>query len=513
MNRRTYLKLAGASGVAAGLAGCSGLLPGPEEDRRETDTPSPMGTDDEEPTATPDGTVTYRGMEFDTVLDAERDLLMDANGNRPIDEKLLTFMERDRALLEFGPGRYRFDDSHRIERAIENVGIVGRGDSRRDVVFWTPDSEGKDFLNVRGGGSGFLLENVTFDHMEGAGSIGSTLRMQDRLHVHNVEHVGFNPTDNEGAVDNLSPQILSPDGRAVVERFVRTGPTDIVSHGHLDGNANEGAIWLGRDHVGELVIRNSRIENTGTNAVYASRVPGNVVVEDSTFVNNNQASLRIGGKGTVVRGCRFLVDTDDAHPGNRGSYINPNGIIWETGPLGETGGRIENCEFVYRSAPEDTKAAIWADGSAGGFAVENTVFRMGVPGVTAIRADDPEKPRLGVTAAKPWGVTLSGVVVEASAGVDGAMVQITGRPDSVLDGCCFSVPDARGVIELSKSPGSAIRNLNVTHDGDVSDAVDVISTNESPRTLLRDIDVTDTGCGSDAAGNSTPDLSSSPAGN
>ncbi len=520
MKRRTYLRAAGASALAVGLAGCGGLIPGKDDEGRGTVSQTegrPSGTTEpgEEDRFPTEGPVEYRGIEFDRVLDAERDFRMDANGNRPIDGDILELMSMDRTLLRVRPGRYKFHDEHRIERAFENIGIVGVGDSHRDVVFWTPETEGRKFLNVREGGSGFLLENVTFDHMDGDGSIGSTLRMHDKLRVHTVEHIGHNPTDNNGAVDNLIAQVLDSDGRGIIEGFVRAGPTNITSHGHLGDDANEGCIYVGGDHAGELLIRDSHIENTGTNAIYASRVPGNVIIENTAFVNNNQASLRIGGEGSVVRDCRFLIDTDNANPDNGGEYINPNAILWETGSFGKTGGRIEGCEFVYRSAPPDAKAAIWADGSAGAFTVSDTSFEIDVPGITAIRADDPEDPRLGATAAKPWGVTLSNVVIDTSEGVDGALIRLTGRPNSVIDGCCLSVSDARGVIKLAGSPESAIQNLNVMYELNIAESADVVNMSGSAGTLLRDINVNDAGCAAgvaEDAGTTTPDASSLPEG-
>ncbi|SEO22781.1 Right handed beta helix region [Halogranum amylolyticum] len=468
VDRRQYLGLVAAVATAGALAGCSEIA----RERPKTPTRGPGPGPEPGPVTTRPGPAPDRseravryGVEFDRILDAVADLGMDPTGERPIDDAFESFLARRRTLLEFPPGVYRFDENHAVE-SVDNLGILGRGRTRSDVVFRTPSREGRQFVNVRAGGVGFLLENVTFDHGPGDGSIGNVLRLDDRLRVQNVEHVGFNPIVQNGALDNLSPQILTEGGLAVVDSYVRTGPTHIVSHGSLDGTANAGCIWLGEDHVGTLRIRNCHFANTGTNAIYCSRAPGRVEVVDCRFENNNQASLRIGGKGTLVRGCTFRFDTDDAHRENLGEHINPNAILWETGNRGQRGGVIESCSFVYDSAPVRTNAAIWADGSAGAFTVRDCRFSIDVPGVRAIRVDDPRRPRLGKTAARPWGVTLTNIVVEGRTTGFVPMIEISGRPNSTLDGCCLSVSDATHVVKLVSSPGSSIQNVNVSETGE-----------------------------------------------
>jgi predicted small lipoprotein YifL len=461
MNRRQYLKLVGATVTAGALAGC-GQKTQTEAPPTET-APQTGGQSTAEPTSTEAGPY---GFEFDTVLDAVADLGMDPTGEEPIDDALDRFISRTSTLLEVPPGRYRFEEDHVFKRA-DTLGIRGTGEHRRKAVFWSRSNEGRQFLNVRKGGNGLLLENVSFDHGNGPGSIGNILRLDDNLRVENVEHLGFNPISQNGAIDNLSPQILTRDGTAIVNRFMRTGPSDIVSHGHLDDNSNAGCIWLGEDHLGTLVISRSVFKNMGTNAIYCSRTPGGVEVRNCTFTNNNQSSLRIGGRGSLVKNCTFTVDTANARKDNRGEFINPNGIVWETGNLGLTGGSIEGCTFVFESGPSDRSlSGIWADGSAGAFSVRDCRFVINMSNGRAIRIDDPQDPRLGVTAARPWGVTLSNIVVEGSVATKPTpLIEIIGRPNSKLANCCFSIPDDEGVVKLVASPESSLQDINVTGSG------------------------------------------------
>jgi hypothetical protein len=465
MNRRQYLTLATATATVGLIAGCSEI----RRDGPKTPTPvTPEGprtaTPEREPGPdTGDPSVRY-GISFDRVVNAVDDLGMDPTGMTPIDAALAGVLTNG-TLVEFPAGTYFLRDSVEVAY-VARWGVRGLGDAPTDVRFVSTPGEGKQLVKIDDG-EGLLVENVAFDYSEvREGSLGLVLKARDGLRVQDVHFVGFNPNVEEGGVVNLSPQALSPTGRAVVDGLVRTGPTDIRPHRHLPGPANEpGIVWLGKRHRGTLVVRNSHLENGGENGIYASRTSGKVHVENSFFKNNNQASLRIGGSGSHVKNCRFVVDTENAHPDNENGFINPHCILWETGQRGLSGGRIEGCSFVYKSVPKTPLVAVWADGSAGAFTIENTRFTIDVPGVQAVRADDPRTPRLGRTAATPWDVTLTNVLVEGSGSGVVPIVQIDGRPNSTLDNCCLSVSNVTSAVRLTNSPGSSLRNINVSGRG------------------------------------------------
>ncbi|MFC7250479.1 twin-arginine translocation signal domain-containing protein [Halomicroarcula sp. GCM10025324] len=480
MNRRDFLaKSAVLAGVGA-LSGCSWL----SSTNRDPDTESPPSGQTEQPpskeTPTPDTSDSLsprHGISFGTVVNAVEDLGMDPTGQEPIDDELQATLEQGNVLVAFPPGRYLFE-SEPEPQPVTNWGVLGLGTEPRDVRFVTTPGEGRNLLNSDGG-SGQLVENVAFDYSDSTeGSIGLIMRATDKIHVQDVEFVGFNPTVEGGALDNLVPMALDPDGTAVVDGLVRTGPTDIVSHGHLDNNANAGCIWLGERHVGNLYIRNSHIANTGTNAIYASRTRGGVHISDSLFENNNQTSLRVGGEGSVVENCRFVIDTETVHPDNQGSLINPHGIIWETGRLGMTGGRIENCEFIVRNSPERTQAAVWADGSAGSFELVDCRFEIDADGVQAIRIDDPRDPRLGVTAERPWNATIRNVVAVGNS-FGKPVIEINGRPGSLIEGGCILWSQFRDAIIVNESDNTTIRNINIDVEGaDVTQVASSVNIDE-----------------------------------
>ncbi|MDQ2054463.1 right-handed parallel beta-helix repeat-containing protein [Halobellus sp. H-GB7] len=443
MNRRNLIKRSAALAGIGSLAGCN--FGAGQSDRKPADDGSetPAGT-----STTPDGAEPSRyGISFGNVVDAVADLGMDPEGNEPIDDALASTLDRGDTLVEFPPGTYYFAEEHRVD-SVTNWGIRGLGDEPGDVRFVTTPGEGR-YLVRTDGGLGQLVENITLDYSaERKGSTGLVLRADDKIRVQDVEYVGYNPQHGDGSKISLVPMALKPDGKAVVDGLVRTGPTDIVSHGHLDGNSNDSCIWLGNRHKGELVIRNSHIENTGTNAIYASRTPGPVKILDSTFRNNNQTSLRIGGSGALVRNCQFVIDIENAHP-DSSDFINPHSIVWETGELGQAGGRIEQCSFTCRSAPQQTMAAVWVDGSAGAFEIRDCEFDIQADGVQAIRIDDPRDPRLGAVPEKPWRATLRNVTAIGSSYAEPA-IQLTGRPQSKFVGLYVDwSPYPHGILLLN----------------------------------------------------------------
>ncbi|MFC6825402.1 twin-arginine translocation signal domain-containing protein [Halopelagius fulvigenes] len=442
LNRRDALKMS-ATAAAVGLTGLSAMTGSAAADANR------------------------HGISFERVVNAVDDLGLDPNGNEPIDSAIDETIEEGDVLIEFPPGTYFWEDTV-AESNVNNWGIRGLGDDPTDVRFVSEKGTAK-FLLKTNGGDGILIENLAIDYgFDHSGNLGLMLKADDNLRVQDVRFVGFNPTQSNGTVDNLSPQALDPDGQAIVDGLVRIGPTEIASHGHLGGDVNEGCVWVGDKHVGELIIRNSRIENTGTNAIYARKPTGSVKVEDSLFVNNNQTSIRIGGKHSYVRGCRFVVDTDNAKETNVGEFINPHAIIWETDNRGEAGGYIGDCEFIYRSAPAKTAAAVRIDGSAGRMAIYNSQFRMDADGVAAIRADDPKDPRLGITPEEPWAVTLGNVSVTGSSSGPYPAISIENRNGSTIRNSCLHLTGDRDGILIRNCDNSVIRNTNINVDGEAT---------------------------------------------
>lgn len=403
LNRRTYLK----AGVAALAVGSSAI-----------------------PSSVTAASERY-GIQFDTVLNAVDDLGLDSTGSSAIDSTLAEALSQGNVLVEFPAGTYYFNDTITFGSP-NNWGVRGLGDESSEVRFVTTPGEGRYLFTTRGG-TGQLVENFTLDYSaDDDGCTGMFLQGEDEVRIQDIEYAGFNPTRGNGAEINLAPEAISPDGTVIVDGLVRTGPTDIVSHGSKDGDANAACIWLGSDHEGTLIIRNTHIENTGTNGVYGSRVRGSVHFENCLFRNNNQTSIRIGGgegKENTVKNCTFVIDTNNASSDNRGEYINPHAIVCETNRVSSGPISIENSDFMYKSGP-DRGNLLFVDGNAGPLEITNSRFRSEVDHAQLLYGQG--EPRWSDPAPD-----LSIDMHECQFSGSGSM-KVTERPATIHSGCISS---------------------------------------------------------------------------
>jgi hypothetical protein len=409
------------------------------------------------------------GVQFGTVIDAVDDLGMDPTGNSSIDSTLQKSLDRGNELIAFPPGEYLVTEGVTTE-SVSNWGIVGLGSDPSDVRFIHTSNDGIFFINTDGG-DGQLIKNVTMDYsQQKTGTIGIALRGNDNIFVIDIHYVGFDPISANGDNTNLSVQAFNPDGNALAEGVVRTGPSTIASHASQGPPSNSAFFWLGNKHQGTLKISNWHIENTGGNAIYASRTNGTVQVENSKFVNNNQSSVRISGDDCYCRNCTFIIDTDNDHPDNEyaeGDYINPNAMMWESGNESNSGALITGCEFIYRSRPENprTLRAVRGLGSIGDFEVRDTRFVLDTADTMAIFAEDPENPSFGSTASKPWNVTVDSVSITGSADSPHGAIELNNRPDSVITNSCLQLSGNLDGIVITNSDGCRVEDANIDVGG------------------------------------------------
>ncbi len=409
------------------------------------------------------------GIQFGTVVNAVDDLKMDPTGNSSIDTTLQKSIERGNELVAFPPGEYLITEGVTTE-SVNNWGLVGLGSDPDDVRFLYTSSDSVTFVKTDGG-DGQLIKNVTIDYnQQKNGAIGIVLRGNDNVFVADLHYVGFDPISANGDTTNLSVQVFNPDGEALAEGVVRTGPSTIASHQSQGPPSNSPFFWLGSKHQGTLKINNWHIENTGGNAIYASRTNGTVQVENSKFVNNNQSSVRISGTDSYCRNCVFIIDTDNDHPDNEyaeGDYINPNAMQWESGNEGNSGALIEGCEFIYRSRPDNSRTlrAVRGLGNIGDFEVRDTRFLLDTADTMAIYAEDPEDPSFGSTAPKPWNVTVDSVSITGSADAPHGAIELNNRPGSIITNSCLQLSGNQDGIILADSQGCRVENTNIDVGG------------------------------------------------
>lgn len=450
MKRRTLLASLAAGGGAV-LSGCADVLP-PEE----TGTPTPQRPTDRPTTDERTVTPSTETPSFDRVVDMVEDRGVDPTGEKPIDDALRRAAS-DGTLLEFPPGRYLVTKPLLLPEAVD-FGIRGTGDGHGDVRFVHPTGHPGLLLDVRDGRN-CLLENFTADQTgDRRTNTGIVLRVRDGLVVRDVEVAGFTPSEGDGPVErgsiDLVAQVLDPGGVGTVARFTSVGGGEVGVYPD-----SYPAIYSGVDHRGTLRLVDCHVEDSGGAGVYTSRTFGPVQVTGGRFRNNAVAQIRVSGEGSFIRGAHVVVDTD-ARRASRGTYETVRGVWWESGDLGKTGGFVEGCRFVARSAPV-RRGLLEVDGTAGAMTVRDCEFHVERPRYQAINAFAPGSSPMGGAPERPWGITLENVRVTGAASEQVA-IKLDRRARSRLTGVAvLQRGRERDGIAVSRSPGTRIEGSTV----------------------------------------------------
>lgn len=360
MIRRDFLASLGATAGSLSLAGCQSEPP-PTSPTESTTATRPAQTPVQTPrrtnTSTPTGVVRRYGVEFDEVLDVVDDLGADPTGAEPIDE-LIDRYYRGGTLLEFPPGSYLVESTHTLDEGVDRWGMVGLGESHRDVEFVFPpgnrtarDPDNHYVLNVRSGRD-HVLANLTMQQTtDRTTGVGLIFVLDDGLHIEDLEFAGYNPVSGRNPGACIIPIIDDARGVGTIRNFVCTG-------GGVEDTypARKVGILCGTSHLGELRLVGHDIRNMGSNAHYTSHHRGCVRTEDCYFENNDNTNIRISGglfgghptKDSWVRNCRVLVDTDNADHLRQGeAYEFVRGIKCDYG----SDVVVEDTYVQYRSAP------------------------------------------------------------------------------------------------------------------------------------------------------------------
>jgi hypothetical protein len=430
LHRRSYLKM-GAAAVAAATVSLGSTI----------------------------GSVTadHVDISFDNKVDMVADAGCDPTGTEPIDDAL-DHHAGSNTLLEFPAGQYLVEREHEFE-GIENFGIVGLGASRQDVEFIFPTGYSGIFLALWRGRN-WLIENVTVqqsgDHETG---VGVVFVPYDNLHVIDFEVAGFSPWRSEGGQRAMYLDVLDSNGYALVDGYVRTGPAHMPDTSDNYSNGCQ-ALLTDEAHHGTLELRNCHIENASENAFYCSRGPGEVHIEGCFFRNNDNSAVRISSDGSYIRDSTIVIDTENDHTDNTGTYQGPRGLWVEDKGNGSSGAVAENCEFVLESAP-NTAGLLHVDRSQGQFEARNCRFYNGEAkdwNHLFIWLDEPDS-----TAPSPADVTLSGCSFVSEASGSRPSIDLRGRSGSVVTNCCIS-GTGDGIL-LTNADDYLIEDTNINVEG------------------------------------------------
>jgi|GEM_PF-6267946 hypothetical protein len=446
MNRRALL---GTLALGCGaLAGCGGREDPTETRGNSTGAQPGAGSDPGEA-----GWETLRDQfGFEERVDAVDDLGWDPNGLFPIDDSLTDSFDRD-VLVEVPPGEYKINEPITGE-AVSNWGLRGTGDERMDVRFIANEGSRVDFQLVSA--SDVLLESFAFDQGDQFDrAMGMTLVIEDNLLIHDVEKAGANPTQNPTGVSALVLSVTDPDGAAVVDTFVRTGPQVFLPYPQ-----NELCVFSGRSHKGTITYRDLEIHNAGENGVYASKCPGDVHVEGGFYKNNRNDGIRISGDGSYISGATVVIDSDDFHPKNEGVEGNMRGIRMQSGDQGFTGGVIEDTTLELRSTFR-TQSLVQVAHNQGGMVLRDSELKNWTDHVS-FQAEAPSDH-----VDEPWGVTLENVRIEEHGRI-GSALKIDGRPNSTLRNVTVETPREFGIrhgVTVVDSRGTVFEDVTIETNG------------------------------------------------
>lgn len=351
--RRTVLRALGGSVVAA-LAGCQGRAqPGKANDENTPESSAQTSGDKEQPTESP--------FDYDEIITATVE-----EGVTELTEQLQELSSG--TMLHVPPGTYSLEGHVELE-SLENVAIIGDDAVIRPTI---PVEEFSGYvLTLRG--KNIHFQGFTFDFSKpGFGGRIQCLSSGDFI-CRDVTVRGRN--DGRGT---FRWDVRDPDGTGLVENV--NAP---------DGGPETFGMFVGKAHAGELFVRDCHIEGFYNNGLYASSPGlddgghGPVKVEGGLYKNNNVAGVRLGSRGSYVKGATVVVD-DEVPPTPDGT-INSRGIRLRD----QEGLLVEDCE-VRMGTEARGDGAIVIESSTGSATISRTKITVDSDSVPAIRAKSPE---------------------------------------------------------------------------------------------------------------------------
>ncbi|WP_144920821.1 hypothetical protein [Halorubrum salsamenti] len=452
--------------------------------------------------------VTRHGIRFDRVVNAVDDLGMDPNGNDPIDSALSDAHETG-TLIEFPEGDYRVNDELVIgpRSSKSRFGMVGLGDSHKDVQFHFPnaDTSGSGFWFIhQKGGEDCVLANFSIQMTDDdVTSINVRFDCADGGLIQDVEWLGFVPSKRHSYGQLLTCHIPSDAGGSAdgvnTLRRVTIGRGGAYLGGHYaDTGDNPGTTYIRvyPNHIGEIVVEDAHLEQSGGNALRSTMTTegGVVTVKGGLFKNNDLSNIRLQGgnhptKVSTVTGARIVVDHGDApRPTHGTNFYHGNGVLIDS-TEGDSGVVFEGCEFECNEVDLNSGYKPWGlirltntgGSNPGGFTMRNCQIYNATRNQTLwiqsrkSGADDPS------------GVTLESVdvTVDNDYQTEGSVCTIgDDRDGSRISNCCIHAPNGSidGVV-FKGSSDVVVEDSNVNVSGK---AVDLMDSDGNVRNLTRD---------------------------
>lgn len=433
MSRRDFLKKFGLAG-AVGIVGATAVdrFLGEEAPGRA---PPPERPPEDEPPAEPGEPEIPYADRYDRVVDAGNEGV-DADGEDPVNWFFEEYASED-TLLAFPPGTYRLDQL--AFPAVRQVAVVAAGQERPTFVPTSGDCMGGHPYVSFNGVENLLLDGVNFDFgdVDAGGALHAFVEGENAFR--NVRIRGS--CSNQLSLVRID--VRDADGQALVEN---------VSAENTDRNESLTGIYVGKDHAGELTLRNCELTGFSDNGLYASAPgledgrDGSVHVEGGTFANNNIANVRLGSSGSTCDGVTVRVDRTPPGWGD----LNARGIRLR----GRQGQVVTDCEVTIGAEGADSFGAVVFHPANDGATIRDTTLRVDKDAIPAIRAFATAEE----TDAQP---TFENLTITGDA-ARGVVASLEGRPGTVFRGCTVEQRGSdRAGIRLANSQGCEIADCRI----------------------------------------------------
>lgn len=375
---RRELLIGAAGGLGIAGAGVFALNNTGSETAEDAPTDPSDNAESETPTESSD---VPHADEFTTVVDAVA-AGADPDGSEPINSVLEEYAGDD-TLLSFPEGTYLLQPITLADYS--RFGIASAGGTKPTFV--------AEAGNCVGGGSSyfhakdvddFLLDSVAFDFT--GESTGGIIRVT---------------ADGDATVTDVRASGQCDDQVALFRLdVVDESATAVVDGLRLDNHSSDSwltGIFVGKQHAGEVILRDCTIQGFTDNGLYASApgLPdgegGIVHVEGGTYRNNNVANVRLGSAGSVARGVTSISDSPPRSDGE--VTANARGFRLRSGHSQ----LIDDCTVRITDDSRFTHGGIVFHETNGGATVRNTRIDIDREETPAIRlfprdTDNPETP-------------------------------------------------------------------------------------------------------------------------
>lgn len=213
---------------------------------------------------------------------------------------------------------------------------------------------------------------------------------------------------------------------------------------------------------GTVRLRGCRIEECASHGVDAARSEGAVIIERGLFANNNRSQIRFCGPDNLIEGATVGVDMTGSALSTteyaRTAGIRNEALTPRPGARPPSGGEIRETSVHIRDGPLNKLSGAYYGGPlAGGMNLRNCDLVVDVNDVPAIDIAEPERIVDAHPPQEPLGIDVRGTACRGES-ASGLAVQVEGRPDSVLQGSCISLPGSRRAYEMPR--GASVSRIN-----------------------------------------------------